>query len=410
MLEVWMINHYAVTPDVPAPSRHYDMGSELAEKNFRVKVFACDYRITLKQNMRLQKGELFKIEAVNNVDFVWIWADPYERNNWRRVWNMIAFARNAYKTGVRLHEKPNVIIGSSPHLFAAVAAYFLAKRKKARFFLEIRDLWPLFLIEVGQISKYNLLMILFRLIEKFLYQKADRIIVLAPGSVDYLQENGVNPDKAVFIPNGVHLGHFQVHGQKDVLRKSYGFTKFTIVYTGAHGPANALHTILNAATLLKDNKEVEFLLVGGGVMKDQLVDKARSLDLENVRFMEPVARTEIPLILKAADVGVITLKNVPSFAFGVSPNKFFDYMASSLPIIAAVGGEINRIVSDNKLGTAVPPEDPARLAEAVEYLYNLDTEERKKMGQQGRKLIEHKYSREKLADDLAELVQDRETF
>ncbi len=405
MAEIWIINHYAVTPDVPAASRHYDLGSELSKKNIRVKVFACDYRVGLKQNIRLRKGELYKKEAVNNVDFVWIWADPYERNNWRRVWNMVSFARNAYKTGVQLREKPDFIIGSSPHLFAALAGYFLAKKNRARFFLEIRDLWPLFLIEIGGMSKYNPLMVLFRLIEKYLYKKADRIIVLAPGSTGYLQENGVNPNKVVFIPNGVHLGHFQVIGDKDALRESYGFKKFTIVYAGAHGPANALHTILNAAALLRDNDGVEFLLVGDGVMKDQLVDKARSLDLENVRFMEPVARTEIPRVLKAADAGVITLKNVPSFAFGVSPNKFFDYMASSLPIIAAVGGEINRIVSDNELGAAVPPEDHARLAEAVKYLCNLDSKERKNMGQRGRKLVEQKFSREKLADDLAELVQ-----
>ena len=133
---------------------------------------------------------------------------------------------------------------------------------------------------------------------------AAKIIILALGSRDYLLGRGVASDKIVYIPNGVHLGNFKEVTSRSEARKEFGFTKFTIVYTGAHGPANALDTILRAADFLNNRNDVEFVLVGDGPSKSALVEEAPRLKLKNVRFMDPVPKAKIPQLLTAADAAV----------------------------------------------------------------------------------------------------------
>jgi glycosyltransferase involved in cell wall biosynthesis len=397
--KVWIINHYAGGPCSAAGTRHYDFGIELLKRGLDVTIFSSNFQVT-NDEFSLNKKELFRYQEVDGVRFCWIKTPRYKKNNWRRFWNMLCFSWNLLRVGKRLKTKPELIIGSSPHLFAALSAFFLSKFKRSKYFLEIRDLWPQVLIEIGSISPRHPVILVMRLIENFLYKKAEKVIILASGSRDYLLKKGVKQGRIVYIPNGVHLESFVGESSRDILREKYSFDRFTVIYTGAHGPANALENVVKAAEYLKDYEEIEFVLVGSGVSKQALLKEVKNKELNNIRFLDPIPKIEIPSLLKAADVGLINLKNVPSFSFGVSPNKFFDYMASELPIISAVGGEVSRIVVENGIGYAVEPENPKMLAEAVIKLYGLNSEERTQMGKAGRKVIEAHYSRQKLVDVL----------
>ena len=398
-----MINHYAVTPEFAAGTRHYDFAAELTKKGLSVTIFASNYTLA-QQEISLEKKENYKFQEAGGVQFCWIKTPHYTKNDWRRLKNMVCFSFNLLRVGRKLKSSPWLIIGSSPHLFAALGGFFLSRLKGSKFFLEVRDLWPQFLVEVGGVSPYHPAILVMRIMESFLYRRAEKIVILAPGSRDYLLEKGVQEEKIVYVPNGVHLDSFLAKKSREEARNRYGFDRFTLVYAGAHGPANALDNVIKAADYLRDEEQVEFVLVGRGVSKEALVEEVSEKGLTNVRFLDPVPRSEVPTLLKAADAGLITLKNVPSFAFGVSPNKLFDYMASELPIISAVGGEISRIVEENGLGYAVEPEDAEGLAEAVRELYGASEEERERMGKAGRKLVEARYSRQKLAEKLLEVA------
>lgn len=403
MPEVWWVNHYAVTPDQPGGTRHYDLATELAQRGFRVKVFASDVNLSTRKHTRLQDSELYKIETLDNIDFVWVRSCEYEANDWRRAWNMLSFAGNLTRVAPRLARQspPAVVIGSSPHPFAALAALYVARRVKARFALELRDLWPQALVDMGGISEAHPGVLAMRALERYLYRNAELFIILARGSRDYLRGRGIADDRILYIPNGVHLGHFQAGQDRQNTRKRLGFERFTLVYTGAHGPANSLETILRAGQLLKD-EPVEFVLVGSGPAKEELVAQAAAEGVPNVRFLDPVPKAEIPSLLAAADAGVITLKNAKAFAYGISPNKLFDYMAAQLPVICSVPGEMAAMVQEARAGLTTVPEDAESLAGAVRCLLSLPQCERDEFGHNGLAFLTRHYCREVLADRLAE--------
>jgi len=202
------------------------------------------------------------------------------------------------------------------------------------------------------------------------------------------------------------LNNFSCQKDTDILRKHYNFNKFTLIYTGAHGPANSLDTILKAADKLRENKNIEIVLVGDGISKERLLKQAKEMKLNNVTFLAPIPKSEIPGILIAADAAIITLKKVKVFSYGISPNKLFDYMAARKPIICAVEGEMAEKVENIGCGISVIPEDDNLMAEAIIRLVNLPQDELKKMGDNGYKEIEENYSREKLAQKLISLIEN----
>jgi len=407
MQEIWMINHYAISPDLPGGTRHFDFACELVKKGYKVKIFACDVIAGKRQNyVKLKKDELCLIENIKGVNFIWVRGAAYKKNNWRRAWNMLTFSCNCYKIGCKFKDKPEVIIGSSPHPFAAFVVAKLARKLKTKFFLELRDLWPQVIVDMGRLSQHHPITQAMRLLEKYLYRIADKIIVLAEGSKNYLIKKwGVGESKILYLPNGVHLNNFSYEENRDVLRKRYNFTKFTLIYTGAHGPANSLDTILKAADRIRENKDIEIILVGDGILKERLLKQAKEIKLNNVRFFDPIPKTEIPGILTAADAAIITLKKVKVFSYGVSPNKLFDYMAARKPIICAVEGEIAEKVENIGCGVSVIPEDEKSMADAITHLVNLPQNELKKMGDNGYEEIKENYSREKLAQKLVDLIE-----
>lgn len=407
MPEIWMINHYAISPDLPGGTRHFDFACELVKKGYRVKIFTCDVVAGKRQNyIKLKKDELYTIENIKGVDFIWVQGANYKRNNWRRFLNMSTFSYNCYKIGKKFKSKPDVIIGSSPHPFAAFVAAKLARKLKTKFFLELRDLWPQVIVDMGKLSGHHPITQAMRFLEKYLYRTADKIIVLAEGSKNYLiRKWGVREPKILYLPNGAHLNNFSYEEDRDVLRKRYNFTKFTLIYTGAHGPANSLDTILRAADRLRENKKIEIVLVGNGILKEKLLRQAKEMRLDNVRFFDPVPKNEIPGILSATDAAIITLKKVKVFSYGVSPNKLFEYMAARKPIICAIGGEMAKKVDKIGCGISIIPEDDKLMAEAITRLTNLSADRLRQMGDNGYEEIKKNYSREKLAQKLIYLIE-----
>lgn len=405
MPEIWMVNQYAITPDLPGGTRHYDLATELVRRGFRVKVFASDVNLALRTRTKLRPGELYHVEPWDGVEFVWVRAAEYQGNDWRRFRNMIAFAANFLRVARRLRAecRPDVIIGSSPHPFAAVAAQRASASLGAHFLLELRDLWPQALIDVGGLTESHPAARLMRFLERYLYARAERVIVLAQGSRGYLERRGVSPERVLFLPNGVHLGHFQPSVPREEARGRYGFTEFTLIYTGAHGPCNSLETILRAGALLHD-LPVRFALVGDGPSRNDLIRLAESEGIANVRFLPPVPKGEIPNLLSAADAAVITLKNAPAFAYGISPNKLFDYMAAARPVICAVPGDMARLVEEAQAGLVCPPEDAAALARTVRHLLAMPEEARAALGRNGRAHLEKEYRREALVDLLVDTL------
>lgn len=400
---VW-VNQFAVLPGDSGGTRHFEVGRELVRLGWDVTIVASDYHLTRRTYTR-RRGAADRApisEVVDGVRFEWVWSAPYQRNDWRRALNWLSFHRSVRAAGPAL-PRADVVIGSSPQLFAATAARTLAARAGAAFVLEVRDLWPESLVAAGG-RKGPAYHALARIAEG-LYRDAERIVVLARGTATYLAEHGVPSGKLAHVPNGVdvHLVRPATSpvGDDAPATSEQGSASPTLVYAGAHGPANGLDVLLDGAERLGTaGHPARFVLIGDGPAKAALVADAARRGLRNVEFRDPVPKAELARILADADAGLMLLRDAPLFAFAVSPNKLFDYLAAGLPVVCNVPGEVADLLAASGAGAQAADAGPAALAAAVESLLRRPRAERRMMGHSGREWVARTHSREVLGRQL----------
>lgn len=389
------INHFAVSPRDGGGTRHFELARELGCRGWRVTVAASDFHYHTRNYTR-RPGVDHRdpvAEHLDGVDFLWLWSAPYTRNDWRRGWNWITFGQSLSRWQAN-GSAPRVVIGSSPHLFAALAGARMASRLGVPFVLEVRDLWPESLLAAG--GRKGAVYHAFGAIARYLYRRADRIIVLARGSADHIGKMGVPADKIVYVPNGADVGAFKELPLHPDARET-----FTLVYAGAHGPANGLETVLGAAELLlRENSRVRFLLVGDGPTKAELQASAAARSLSNVEFRDPVSKREVPALLASADAGLMVLRDAPLFSHGVSPNKLFDYFAASLPVVCNVPGDVAGMVREAAAGEQAADCSARALADAVLRLASRSLEDLATMGRSAREWVAREHGRPVLAERL----------
>jgi glycosyltransferase involved in cell wall biosynthesis len=409
-----MLNHYAHPPDSPGGTRHYDFARELVKRGHQVSIFASSFSHRTRKDERLTKKQNYRREQVNGVEFIWIKTRPYHKgNDWRRVLNMLSYGWRIVYLGRRLKEKPDVILASSPHPFAGLAGWLLSKLKRARFIFEVRDLWPQTFVEMAGYSDKSLTVRLTRLLEKFLYRRARKIIVLLPKASEYITGLGIPANKIFYIPNGVSPELFSGATAKlpkrlDKLISELKSGGTAIVgYTGAHGIADALDTIIEAAKLLQDQgvDKIYFLLVGEGPEKKGLREKADRLGLMNLSFFEPIPKNAMSKFLRAIDITVVSLKKSEMWRYGTSKNKLFDYMMCARPIVWAIDALADPVAEAN-CGLTVPAEDSAAMAQAIVKLCSLSNDERREMGMRGHEYIMKYQAIPVLADRLLEVMEE----
>ena len=392
-----IVNHFALAPDMGGGTRHIELGRELARRGWRVTIAASDFHVLERTYVR-RDGPTDRQpidETVDGVRMRWLWSSPYHRNDSKRIANWLSFARSVVRTPWA-DDPPDVVLGSSPQLFAALGAWRVARRLRVPFVLEIRDLWPESLGVAGRRRGPGYLGLW--MVARFLYRVASRIVVLARGVEAYLQRLGVPASRIVYVPNGADLSAFAAPTPRegDALR---------IVYAGAHGPANGLETVLGAAKLLREDRRVRIVLVGDGPAKAALVQQARHDQLANVEFLEPVSKARIPQLLASCDAGLMVLKDVPLFAFGVSPNKLFDYWGAGLPVVCNVPGEVAGWVRDAGGGVQADDTTAESLAAAIRTLLAMTPERRAALGSAGREWVKREHDRPVLAARLDAAVR-----
>lgn len=378
-------------------TRHIELGRELARRGWRVSIAASDFHVLERAYARRDVASDKRAidETVDGVRMRWLWSSPYDRNDGKRIANWLTFARSV--VGVRWRDDPpDVVLGSSPQLFAALAAWRVARRLGVPFVLEVRDLWPESLGVAGHRRGPGYWGLW--LVARFLYRTASRIVVLARGVQRYLEDLGIPTERIVYVPNGADLGAFTE-------RATTGVAALRLVYAGAHGPANGLDVVLRAAALIRDDARVTFVLVGDGPAKGALIQQARDDRLSNVEFLDPVPKSRIPQLLASCDAGLMVLKDVPLFAFGVSPNKLFDYWGAGLPVVCNVPGEVAAWVREAGGGVQAADATAESLAEAIRALVEMSPERRAALGTSGREWVRREHDRPVLAARLDAAVR-----
>lgn len=402
MKHVWLINHYAQEPGAPGGTRHYGLARHLPKLGWRATVIAASTELNTGRQ-RLAQGETKRLADVDGVPFLWVKAPTYNGNGPGRMRNMLAFSfRILLPSTTRELDRPDVIVGSSVHPFAAWSGAVLAKRFGVPFIFEVRDLWPQTLVDMGRLRPDALMTRLLRRLELWLYRRAQKIIVLLPRASEYIEALGIDSKKIEWIPNGVDLETFPV------VPYPADSNSFTLMYFGAHGDANGLDSVLRAMAILKQDPvdcPVMLRLIGDGPQKPELQRLAQQLGLTDVVFEPPVPKQRIPELAAEADAFVFNLIDAPVFRFGISSNKLFDFLAGSRPILFCSDAS-NNPVDDAGAGMTVPPGDPAALAAAMRELVELSADERAAMGRRGREYVEGHHGFDTLSARLAGTLDD----
>jgi len=401
---LWIFNHYAIPPDRPGGTRHYELGRELRQRGYGVTIFASSFSHKGRIETKRFPHGCFVTEEVGGIRFVWVKTTPYVHHDGRRVVNMLSYAVNAHRAAVSADlEKPDIIVGSSVHLFAVLTAQRLARRWRVPFLMEVRDLWPQTLIDLGVSRRHPFVLVLGGL-ERYLYKRADRIITLLPRAHEYLEAQGVAREKIVCIPNGVNLENFPRPAADG--GNGGGSGTFTVGYFGAMGTANDLGVAVAAAKYLQDDcPEIKLVLTGEGPERPRLAEQVRRAGIRNVEFRPPVAKAEIPAAMGRADVLYAGLKDLGLYRYGISLNKLFDYLAAAKPIVFA-SKAANNPVQEAGAGLTVAPGDPAALAGAIRELYQMPAAARRELGRRGREYVERHHSMAVLGEKLERVMEE----
>jgi len=401
IMKIWFVNHYAVPPVEAGGTRHYSFAKELINRGHQVRIIAANFNHQTRKPILNNSDQRILNTEHDMVPFSFIKVPAYTGNSPARLINMLSFSRQLlYIDECENFQTPDIIIGSSPHPFAAWAAQKLASRWQIPFILEIRDLWPQSLIDLGRISPRHPAVWFMTRLERYLYNKADKIITLLPGAHDYIESIGIDSDKVVWIPNGIDFSLFN-----QPLVEPNNNEVFTVMYAGAHGLANGLDIIVKCAEIVNRNYagKVIFRLVGEGPEKKRLKTMANKMGLTNISFEDPVPKQQVPQLLSQADAFIMLLKDSPVFRWGISPNKLYDYLSSGRPVIFGIRA-YNNPVEEAGAGITVPPENPEKLAEAIIQLYNMGWEKRKEIGLNGRKYVEENHDFKDLVIKLEKIL------
>ena len=407
---LWIVNHYAQEPSGPGGTRHHSLAKHLLDHGWQTLIIAssCEHN-TGRQ--RLAPGDHQRFQRFNGVDFLWlrVLGEPNARR-WHRFASMLVFACTLLKRSTTHGlPPPDVVIGSTVHPFAAFAACLLARRYRVPFVFEVRDLWPRTLVSMGAIRANGFFDRVLGWLERWLAKRADRIIVLMQGGVDYFQAFGITPERLLWLPNGAELPVTP----PSLLRLQP--SPFQLLYFGAHGPANALDNVIDAMSLLQrrgvGSDQLILRLIGDGSYKASLQQRAEALGLTGVYFEPPVPKRFLPVLGEEADGFVVSMRPMADlYRFGISFNKLFDYFLAARPIVSASCAAHDPVVIA-EAGLVVPAGDPCALADAIDCLRQLPFEERRRFGANGHSYLKthHAYPllAQRLAAQLDELASPR---
>lgn len=407
---IWIINQYASTPQTGMGGRHHNFARLLAARGHQVTVIAARRHHILRDPEASRTAPF--IEEIDGYRFVRLAAPGYAHaQDKRRVLAWFVFALGLLVNAWRLGPRPHAVLISSLSLVSYLPAELLARFYRARLVFEVRDIWPLSLIVLNGLSPRHPFVRFLQAIERRGYKRADQTITTLPGARDHMLSHGLAPERFAWLPNGVRAEpplatlQEQAHPSLTAIR-ALAEQRFVIAYTGTHGQANALSTLLEAAELLKargQDQDLAFALVGQGALKADLQAEATARDLTSLHFFDAVPQAVVPLILEVSQASILCWTDQPLYRFGISANKLAEYMMAGRPILHAYSGAADP-VAEHDLGMSVPAEQPEALADAIRRLANLAPEVRADMGQRARDLALSDYAFEALVPRYEALI------
>lgn len=394
---IWFISQYASTPENGIAGRQYYLGKQLAKLGFKVYVIVGSYSHLLHTEKNITNR--FLVEE-HDKDFYYVWTKlpSYSHaHSPARIINEFKFTHYIKQLKDIIIDKPDFIYHSSPALISFFGSSYLSNYYKVPYIFEVRDPWPLTLTMLGNYSTNHPFIKFLQWIEDRAYKKADLVIANFYNAISHMKSRGMNEKKFKWIPNGISLSELKnIQTLDPEIEKQIPSNKFIIGYTGTIGKANAMHYLIEAASLLRTEEKIHFVLVGNGKDKKDLIKQCNNLKLKNVTFIDPISKAQVQSMLSMFDACYIGWNDNPMYNLGIAANKIAEYMYSERPVIHSFSGSGDFIAQANA-GITVEAENPHAIAAAILDLTSLDPIERSNMGHRGRSFVLKHLTYEKLA-------------
>lgn len=399
-MKVLYFHQHFTTPKVGGGIRSYEFAQKLISRGHQVTM-VCGGDASMFNLPETKKKNIFRGD-IDGIDVIHI-SLPYSNKDslLKRTKSFLAFAWKGI--GIALKEDYDLLFATSTPLTAGIPGIVQKVFRRKKFVFEVRDLWPELPKALGMKNPFALWGM--SILEKRSYRSANACIGLSPGIVEGIKKRSQKGKQIAMIPNGCDLDIFKPgEGHYDIPGVNKGDT--IAVFTGAHGIANGLDAVLDAAKQVKEmgRNDIKIVFVGNGKMKDHLIERKEKEGIDNCIFLNPVPKATLSEIIDTADIGLMILANIPAFYYGTSPNKFFDYISAGLPVLNNYPGWLAEMITEHQCGIVVPPEDPKAFAEALISLAD-SPEKRKEYRVNARKLAEASFDRNMLGDQFVDFLE-----
>lgn len=349
------------------------------------------------------KNKIFKNEKKDNFNIFRTYFVPSNREiNIKRLISESSFIISAFLRGLFITGL-DFIFCSIPPLNSGIAALMLSILKRIPLISEIRDPFADAAIE-EEIIRSKLALKIIKRCENTILSKSRHIFTISKGLKNILIKNRHSPEKITVVYSGTDLGIFNPKKYSTVPSECIHLKdKFIVAYTGTHGIGQKLETFIKSAELLKNEKDIHFILIGDGPEKNDLIELSKKLQLKNISFLNPVSRTEIPAYIKIANVCVVLLRNNCMNRCAI-PTKIYDSLAMGKPIILSADAEAKIFIEGIKAGVCVKPENCEEISSAIRYLYE-HPEKCREFGQNAREFAVTNLSRKKAVERFLTTIQ-----
>jgi glycosyltransferase involved in cell wall biosynthesis len=403
--KIWFISKYAVNPYYGNPTRQYFISKYISKKGFEVSLISSQ-----SSNIKEYKYQKKYFELTNEENlFCFVLKGP--RINlgfsYLRLWSWLVF--EYYVLRLTLFNKkiknPDVIIVSSLSLLTICSGILLKWRYNSKLILEIRDIWPLTLIEIGDYNKYNPLILILGIIEKIGYSTSDAIIGTMPNLKEHVS-NVLKKNKKIYcVPQGYDSKVLEAKISEDTKNKidKIKLGKFNVAYSGTIGKSNNIDLILETATKLMDKAEnIHFYLVGNGPLKEYYINK--SVNINNVTFIEAVNQIDLPQFLSKFDLLICPVGNKSIYRYGISPNKIVQYMRSGRPILFSYNG-YKSFIKEEEYSFTIGANDSDLMSSKIIEILMIDKTNLHLMGIKGKEIVSKYYTFDYLSDIYINIIK-----
>ncbi|WP_204180240.1 MULTISPECIES: glycosyltransferase family 4 protein [unclassified Staphylococcus] len=412
MKNIWILNHYATENYFSEGGRHYWFAKYLKKKGYKVTIFCANTRHNSNDSIEMNSSK-FVEKGINGIPFVFVKSTNYQKNNYKRILNILSFTIRMLKVAKEMEKKsgrPDIILASSVHPLTLIVGIHIAKKFKVPCISEIRDLWPESIVAYGILKEKNLLSQIMYKVEKWIYMKSNSIIMTWEGGYDYIKNKGwlskINKSKIHHISNGVIIDNFNENSETYTVEDKdlNNISNKNFVYTGSIRKVNNLKLLVEASKIIQNRgfNNIKILIYGDGEERENLESLVNEYQLKNIVFKGRVAKKHIPFILKKSYATLLHNTSTKLDKYGQSQNKFFEYLAAGKPIIQTYYTGYS-VVEKNNCGVCIQNQNPENIADSIIEIASNESQANIK-GENSKK-IARTYDFKKLTDKLIDIIE-----